>query len=395
MKKILFAAGILLALSSCSKDDRLIPNGPEQASAPVNIDLRTMNYEGVMTLLSEQTSLKEVTFTDGEFTRTVPELVASENLDPDQAGVLVFNSSNPTDSVELTVSPEYVAVRLTADSKLLAYLSYADGRQQAEVAGLYEEIAPATRSGESLMTRSADNQSLRLDLSRIGEEMEANNVYELPERELKYQSSVATRGFFSSLFKKVTQVFKPAPAPAPKTPSINIYLLRERGSSPITHEMNWQVNDAISALKDVQGNVKFNVSILNCDFKGSSDSNKAIYDFRTWVNNGQYKNTNGIFILCRWGGWNNGTLGKAFVGDYNVNNDLKAYGISCTNAWNKFVMAHEIGHIFGAKHVTPKWYQIFWTADLMSANSYDWLGSGKHKDDENRKEIKKRLTLNR
>ncbi len=82
------------------------------------------------------------------------------------------------------------------------------------------------------------------------------------------------------------------------------------------------------------------------------------------------------------------------MGDYNVNNDLKAYGISATNAWNKFTMAHEIGHIFRAEHVTVKWYQIFWTADLMSANGYDWLGSGKHKDDANRKEIKKRLTLN-
>ena len=136
MKKILLAAGILLALSSCSKDDRLIPNKPEQASAPVNIDLRTMNYEGVMALLSEQTSLKEVTFTDGEFTRTVPELVASENLDPDQAELLVFNSSNPADSVELAVSPEYVAVRLTADSKLLAYL-YLCGRQAAGRGGRF------------------------------------------------------------------------------------------------------------------------------------------------------------------------------------------------------------------------------------------------------------------
>lgn len=394
MKKVLLAAGILLALSSCSKDDRLVPNKPEQAAEPVRIDLRTLDYEGVMTLLSEQTSLKDVTFTDGDFTRTVPELVASDDIDPDQADLLVFNSSNPTDSVELTVSPEYVAVRLTADSKLLAYLSYADGRQQAEVAGLYEQVAPATRGGEPLMTRSADNNSLRLDLSGIAEEMKANNVYELPEKELQYQPAVATRGFFSNLFNKVKRTFKRAPAPAPKTPTIDIYLLRERGSNPITHEMNWQVNDAIKALKDVQGNVKFNVNIRNCDFKGSSNSKKAISDFRNWINNGQYKSTNGIFILCRWGGWSERVLGRAYMGDYNVNNDLKACGISSTNAWNKFTMAHEIGHIFGADHVTPKWYQIFWMSDLMSPDSYGWMGSGKHKDDANRKEIKKRLTLN-
>ena len=76
------------------------------------------------------------------------------------------------------------------------------GRQQAEVTGLYEGIAPAIRSGEPLMTRSADNNSLRLDLSGIREEMKASNVYELPEKELQYQSPVATRGFFPICSKR-------------------------------------------------------------------------------------------------------------------------------------------------------------------------------------------------
>ena len=37
MKKILLAAGILLALVSCSKDDGLAPNEPEQAAKPLHV----------------------------------------------------------------------------------------------------------------------------------------------------------------------------------------------------------------------------------------------------------------------------------------------------------------------------------------------------------------------
>ncbi|WP_459187008.1 M12 family metallo-peptidase [Parabacteroides sp. APC149_11_2_Y6] len=391
MKKVLFAVSLLLAFTSCSKDE-ILPQSNENSLEPVTIDLRVMSYESVMTLLSEQTSLKDVTFTDGEFTRTV-ELVASDNISSGNMEQLMFTSANPADSLDLTVSPEYVAVRVTDNSELFGYIAYANEMQQQEIADLYENLVPTTRSGEAAVTRSAGNTSFKLNLTGVREVMKENNVYSLPETELKYQQSEMTKGLFSNLFNKVKQAFSPAPVSVPKTPTIDIYLLREKGSNPITHEMNWQVNDAIAALKDVQSNVKFNVHIENCVFKGSNKSKDALPEFRDWVMKSQYKNTNGIFILCRWGGWNDNVLGRAYIGDYNVNNNLKAYGVSCTNAWNKFTMAHEIGHIFGAEHVEAEWYQIFWSADLMSASSYDWLSSGKHKDSTNRTEIKKRLTL--
>ncbi|WP_455592290.1 M12 family metallo-peptidase [Bacteroides sp.] len=396
MNKVFFLASALALLASCGNHDELAAPVPEQA--PLSIDLLSMNYEGVMTLLSEQTSLKGVTFKDGDLTRTVGELSALDNLDPDQAELLAFNSVNPSDSLDMSVTPDYVSVCMNRNGERIAYLTYADAARQNEIINLYEEVAPATRSGNPAVTRSADGGSFKVNLTEIAMAMEkkyeAEGTYELPEKELSYQEpSAATRGLFSNLFKKVSSVFKAAPAPVVKTPTIDIYLLREKGSNPVTHEMNWQVNDAISALKDVQGNVKFNVHIANCDYRGSNDAGAALEGFTSWVKKSSYKNTNGIFILCRWGGWSH-NLGMAWMNDYNVNNDLKAYGVSATNAWNKFTMAHEIGHIFGADHVSPKWYQVFWSADLMASSSYDWLSSGKHKDSGNRNVIKKNLTLN-
>lgn len=396
MKKILFMAGALALLASCSNNDDVPVPSPDQE--PLTIDLKSMNYEGVMTLLSEQTSLKEVTFTDGGQTRTVSELVASDNVDPDQAELLAFNAVNPADSLDMSVTPDYVSVCMNRDGQRIAYLTYADANRQNEIVNLYEELVPATRSGAPVVTRSADGASFKVNLTEIAMAMEkkyeAEGTYEIPEKELKYQDpSTVTRGWFSNLFKKVTAVFKPAPKPVVRKATIDIYLLREKGSNPVTHEMNWQVNDAVSSLKDVYGDVNFNVHIANCDFRGSNDADDTLEGFTAWVKKSSYKNTNGIFFLCRWGGWSD-YLGMAWIDDYNVNNDLKAYGVSATNAWNKFTMAHEMGHVFGAEHVSPKWYQVFWSADLMASSSYDWLSSGKHKDGTNRDIIKKNLKLN-
>lgn len=389
MKRLLFFAGLLSILASCSKEPQEGPRQPETKA--LEVALNSFTYESLMTDLSERTSLGEVVLRDGELTRSVS-LTASDNLDPDQAGVLVFNSA-AADSVDLTVSPGYVAVRMTADGQQKAWIAYGDPEMQEAAEERYASLGAATKSGEAVMTRSAvEGGALCLDLTALAESLGSD--YVLPEvADIPSDADQAmTKGLFSNLFKKVASVFKPTPAPAPKTPTIDIYLCKERGANPLTHEMNWQVNDAISSLKDVQGNVKFNVHIVGCDFTGSNDSNKDLANFRTWVQRSPYRKTDGIFFLCRWGGWGSGTLGRAYIGDYDVNSDRQAYGISCTNAWNKYTMAHEMGHTFGAQHVEAKWYQLF-VADLMSAKSFDWLGSGKHKDGKNRDEIKRRLTL--
>jgi len=287
-----------------------------------------------------------------------------------------------------------VAVRMTVDGQQKAWIAYGDPETQEAVEDRYASLGAATKSGAAVMTRSAaKGGAMCLDLTAMAESMGSD--YVLPDVE-DVPDAVATKGFFSKLFKKVASVFKPKPAVAastPKTPTIDIYLCKEKGANPLTHEMNWQVNDAISSLKDVQGNVKFNVHIVGCDFKGSNDSQKDLANFRNWVRNGSYRNTDGIFFLCRWGGWGNNVLGRAYVGDYDVNNDRQAYGVSCTNAWYKYCMAHEMGHNFGAQHVEMKWYDYLWNSDLMCPTDSGPFKTNKHKNAKNREEIKRRLTF--
>lgn len=402
MKKAFLLASALAVLAACSNNDELPVPMPEQE--PISIDLRSMNYEGVMTLLSKQTALKDVTFVDGSTTRTISQLVASSNFDPQQVGFLAFNSANSEDSLDLTVSPEYVAVRMNREGKQTAYMAFADENQQKEIMGLYEETVPATRSGQSVVTRSASGESFSLDLTAVREQMkakyEAEGSYALPERELKYQEPAVTRSWFTDAFMMLvgfrpfpTPPPAPGPAPIPQTPTIDVYLLREKGANPVRHEMDWQWYDALRSLKDVQSNVNFNRHIVNCDFSGTNNSNNDIKNFRSWMQNNQYRDKKGVFILCRWGGWGD-ALGRAELASYNVNNTNRqqAYGVSATNAWNKYTMAHEIGHVFGAEHVATPWWALFTGADLMAPNSFDWLSSGQHKDSANRARIWENLT---
>ena len=387
MKRLLFFAGLLSILASCSKEPQEGPAQPETKA--LEVALNSFTYESLMTDLSERTSLGEVVLRDGDLTRSVS-LTASDNLDPDQADALVFNSAE-ADSVDLTVAATYVAVRMTVDGRQKAWIAYGDPETQEAVEDRYASLGAATKSGAAVMTRSAaKGGAMCLDLTAMAESMGSD--YVLPDVE-DVPDAVATKGFFSKLFKKVASVFKPAPKPAPKTPTIDIYLCKERGANPLTHEMNWQVNDAISSLKDVQGNVKFNVHIVGCDFKGSDNIVNDLNNFRNWVQKGSYRTTDGIFFLCRWGGWSNGKLGRAGVGDYDVNNDRKSYGVTCTNAWYKYTMAHEMGHNFGAQHVEMKWYDYLWNSDLMCSSDSGPFKTCKHKNAKNREEIKRRLTL--
>lgn len=388
MKRLLFFAGLLTILASCSKEPQEGPQQPETKA--LEVALNSFTYESLMNDLAERTSLDEVVLRDGDLTRSVS-LTASDNLDPDQAGALVFNSAD-ADSVELTVSPGYVTVRMTVDGRQKAWIAYGDPETQEAVEERYASLGAATKSGGVVMTRSAvAGGAMCLDLTAMAESMDGN--YVLPDVE-DIPKGVETKGLFSNLWNKVVQVFKPTPKPAPQAPTIDIYLCKEKGANPLTHEMNWQVNDAITSLKDVQSNVKFNVHIVSCDFKGCGDSSKDLPNFRSWVQKGSYRNTDGIFVLCRWGGWDDHVLGRAYLRDYDVNSDRQSYVISCTNAWYSFCMAHEIGHNFGARHVEMKWYDYLYNSDLMCPSGTGPFKTNKHKNSTNRDEIKKRLTLN-
>ncbi len=90
-----------------------------------------------------------------------------------------------------------------------------------------------------------------------------------------------------------------------------------------------------------------------------------------------------IYFLIRWGTWDNNILGISWLDSYNVNtaSDFKASGMSTTQLMYPGVMAHELGHILGARHADdPK--------DLMYSKYTGYLF---HLSEENMYRIAKNL----
>lgn len=400
MKKNLFLASVLAVLAACSNNDEL-PVATQQQD-PITIDLQSMNYEGMMNMLSEQNTLKNVTFVDGDVVKNVSELVASDYLDAGKMEVLVFNSANEADSLEMTVTPDYIAVRSITDGQQMAYTTYADPYYQDKLTEFYEKLLPATRSGEPIVTRSANGASMKMNLNETAKLMqnrkEQTGGYEMGVEPPAVLANAPTRGWFSDLFKKVSAAFAPKAAPAPvATPTIDVYLLREKGCNPLVCEMNWQMTDAISSLKEVQSNVKFNVKIENCSFGSSKKADNAICDFDAWIyKESPYKDKNGIFVLCRWD--SRGVIaGISWMDQYDVNAKVnRATLLSGTSILLGPVLAHELGHTFGADHVNPQWWEwitLFAGADIMIGTGVTPFTSLKHKNAANRDIVKKNLTL--
>lgn len=384
-------AGTALLLASCDKEP-LNESIPQPQEPAWEVELNDFTYESLMESLCERPNIEKVALHDGGTVHTIS-LTVSADFDPEQAGMLVFKSA-PRDSVELFISDSYASFRMTQDGRSKAWIAYNDQNVQKAAESRYASLNAQTRSGAPVIIPGNDGTAMSLDLTALTEMMEnrpAGEKYFLPEVE-DTGEQIATRGMLSFLFKKATSVFRPKPQVPPQAPTIHIYMMKERGANPLQHEMNWQVDDAITSLKNVQPNAYFYVHTVNCDFKGSNDANGDLYAFRSWVWDSSYKHTEGVFLLCRWGGWGDSTLGMSFLGDYDVNNDRQAFGVTCTNAWYRYVMAHEVGHIFGADHVDMHWYDHLYNTDLMCPGDSGPFKTWKHTDSNNRAEIYRRLT---
>jgi len=397
MKKLsLMLALLAMMLMSCVQDD--LGGVNKEGKENVVFDLNTMTYEGMAEMLAAYHGQQgDVEFTDGVYSKHLSVLNLEESLEGEGTESLVFRGAE-SDSLELTITPEYASVRMSVEGTKLAYLAYGEPEMQNEIAEAYNQLFAATRINTSQVLTRSGTGTIRINLSDMTNQMDAyfdancSYVVEEPELSLSTRAHADTRGVYS-FWKAVKSLFAPTtPEPVGETPTVNIYLMKEKGSNPLTHEMNWQVNDAIASLKDVQSNVNFKVHIVSVAFAGTYDADEDIEDFREWIQKSSYKDTEGIFVLCRWGGWGT-VLGIAFLNDYNVNRDKKAYMLSTTNTWNMYVMAHEMGHVFGAEHVNLPWYQLLWKSDLMVPISKDWLGVCKHNNEANRVNVKRNLTL--
>lgn len=399
MKKTLTLLCAAAMVAACTKRTVVQDDLQPPVTKATVIDLNDFSYNGVLSLLNETKSLSNITFVDGDISKSVAELSVVNNVDALENQLLMLESAK--DSVSVLITPDLITINTYQNGQEIAYVSYGNPQAQTAVADYYSQVVGQTKAnGESLLTKSVSNQSLKMNLTRSQELL--RNVENLPEPSYAFDD-LQTKGWWSNLWNNIVEVFKPKPAPVPTAdaPVLNIYMLKEKGSNNLPHEIKWQQEDAVKVIRGVQPNLKFNFIVESCSFKSpkTTDGWDACVKFEEWIcKTKPYSARMGydIFFLIRWGGW--GILpGVSFTDVYDVNTpgkNIYTAGISSTNAWNEGTFAHELSHILGAQDIyntSEKWK---YTGDVMGMFSCNWffnIGT-KHTHPENIKIMQANLT---
>jgi fragilysin len=367
MKKVAFLFVLSILVFSCNNENVREDNAKTTTEAIIDLD--NFNYSAVSGLLKSVSGKEGLTVIKDEKIHHV-----SIDLSPDSIkgeDVKLFEG-NPEDSISLALSPDYVTVVIHVDGNQYNYVDYKDTVKMKEFNTLYKNQLSSLGSGEdSSMIRNTGNRGLELNVTKL------QNL--CPEK--KCVSPEFTKSQLAEVEAERSMSLRSSSDI--RNGVVTVYILKEKGSNPIAHEITWQINNASSSIRDVNSRITFNFVIDNCDYAGGDAADVSLQGFRNWVQtSSKYKGDVGdIFFLVRWGGWNSGILGRSYVNTYNVRSasNSYAYGISCTTAWNPTVLSHEMGHIFGAVHVSS----IF---DLMYPSCH-WFIRNKHCNSTNRSVI--------
>lgn len=307
--------------------------------------------------LTEEFLNQEVAFTDGE---NVFNAILAPNTfieDHTPTNKTRFYNSGENHLISVTLNHTYATLQYTLEEREYAVVAYRDKTAHVQIAEFYAEHLPD--AVQHVVTLSASKGSVRVDITAGIEANPEKAFYkflEIPEAEKNSEKKES---------------------PVTKGPLIMLHTVIDRGHRPMDHEVEWQIDNICKSLNFLTGTA-LGIYRHDGEYNGSDDADSTLTNFRNWVKTNKANADYDIYFLVRWGGWNKGTiLGEAYLNTYNVNTNHHpwAYGISCSTCLYPWVLAHEMGHILGAEHVTDN-KDIMYPGSVISC-------TGRHRNESN------------
>ena len=382
MKKrtiINFLLGALL-VSSCTNEEFVtIPSTLPQAETTdlvLNVSESVENFES---LLSKLRSAKTIKLVTPDFTRIVKNSGFDNHFQVEGGERLLLSN----DSISMILTDKYIS--LTSD--LITEQNYKNPTTQyylvhesKEYIAEYNKILTNGVS-QLVKTRGLSGDSPKVVL-HSDNAVSINQAQYSPEAIIK-QPQMKNEASFSDL-KIMPHTRSSSIGDRPKD-VLRIWLIRHSGYSEFQHEITWQQDDVRAMIHDLNPNVKVEFYTRYSDFIASPDAYETIENFKKWVKSGKTKGYDwsggiekDIFFVVSYGGYNDNIAGLGALDTYKLDRTLnpRAFGLSAMNPITALkTLAHEVGHILGARHTDYTWWEGWWIFqflqyDVMSYNTF-------------------------